>query len=83
MAVTSFTTRHAEFVGHNGAGAISVPGVKAGDLVRGYYRASDNSYSNPSNFGEAFVTVDDEIQQLSGNDESGETWVAILESFVG
>ena len=67
------------FTGRNGAGAISVPGLKVGD--RGLF-LWEHPVSSPSLYGstlwEPVVSVNDELQQISSTDFSSTTWDAFI-----
>ena len=65
---------------------ISVPGVKAGDVVLSIHDPSNPSVgeqgpANGSKFGLQPVLADDEIRQVYGLDLTGYTWTAILARF--
>ena len=63
----------AVFVGRNGAGAISVPGLQVGDTVLQYQNGNwAGSFDFPA------ITVADEIQQSSGSDLSAVTFTLFL-----
>jgi hypothetical protein len=67
----------------SGGGAISVPSLKVGDMVLfvGVTTQTDfaetNSHAGQGPF-EAFISVDDEIQQISGFDLSANSYAAVL-----
>jgi hypothetical protein len=71
----------ATFPGRNGSGTISVPGLKAGDVVLnvtgggGIYTAASNGGTSPWEF---IISVDDEIQQIQNADFSPVTIEAVL-----
>lgn len=61
------------FTGRNGAGTISVPGVKAGDRViwSTFTRSGITTYTHPGEVWDFGITVDDELQQIeAGNDSA-------------
>lgn len=62
----------AVFTGRNGAGSISVPGVKAGDMMFWLQGNTINSFE-----GNGSITVDDQIQQISASDLSALTFTLI------
>lgn len=75
MSFNSITTIKATFSGGTAAGAISVPGVKVGDVIVQIADAGDTA--RPGYF-ENMVSVDDEIQQFNSNDFSSITFTAVL-----
>lgn len=67
------------FNGRNGAGSISVPGVKVGDYILNIQDTADSG--NGGNAQGAFVIyvgTDDTINQASGSDQSGTEYTAFL-----
>lgn len=52
------------FNGGTGAGAISVPGLKAGDYVMITTAFASDGYADITGLFQRFITVDDEIQQV-------------------
>lgn len=67
----------AEFTGRDGAGPVSVPGLKVGDAV--LMVTINGIDSNFPRSYEAFVTVDDEIYQwFNGNHENVEHVMLLL-----
>lgn len=63
--------------GRSGAGGISVPGVKAGDLAISWW----NHLEDAAGSGTLFTfqqTTDDEIGQISGGDISSVTFTIVL-----
>lgn len=60
------------FTGRNGAGAISVPGLKVGDRLVRLIQDGATDYTADLGMMEWVVTVDDEIQQNSGGNTT--TW---------
>lgn len=69
MGVTLAGVGSATFTGRNGAGSISVPGLVAGDkvVVSSYDPNLGVGYEPPGTLFESTISVDDEIQQLTGN----------------
>jgi len=68
MAVSFAGIGHVSFTGNDGPGAISVPGLKVGDrVVWEMIGIVPPSYTPPGSSFEAVISVDDEIQQLSGH----------------
>jgi hypothetical protein len=65
----------AEFLGRNGSGPVSVPGVKAGDVVVMY--SNDNHERTEIAF-ECTITTDDEVHQFYSGNWSGDTFVMVL-----
>jgi hypothetical protein len=61
------------FSGRNGPGAVSVPGVKAGDLILWMSGNLMGSFDGP-----AIIQTDDTINQLTGTDLSAYSIVAML-----
>lgn len=53
------------FNGRNGPGAISVPGLKAGDRIVRLLQVGIQDYTGAADMMEWIITVDDEIQQVS------------------
>jgi hypothetical protein len=72
-----FTVR-ATFNGRNGAGPISVPGLKVGDLVIWLLDTLDGGLKTGDSFLESVVSVDDQIQQIATNDFTVLPWDALL-----
>lgn len=77
MSVSLAAVGSASFLGRNGAGSISVPGLKVGDMLLQVHTVGDPSgtgdpYNEAGTF-EMTVTVDDEIQQLGAYDRSALT----------
>ena len=66
----------AEFYGRDGAGPISVPGLKVGDAV--IMNTINGVDSNFHRSFEAFVTTDDEIYQWYSGNLEAEPHVMIL-----
>jgi hypothetical protein len=69
--------RYKTFEGSSSAGAISVPGSRAGDTVGSLVGIVGASGDQSSNF-EAVITVDDQIQQLSSSDLSAKYYRVYL-----
>ena len=69
MALNFGATFSASFTGINGAGAISISGLKVGDLVLNVFCPN---VGEPSGDYETVVTVADELQQL-GVDNSAQS----------
>jgi hypothetical protein len=63
--------RHFSVQPRNGAGPISVPGVKVGDVLILIYLGTYDLATSPLFYFEKIVTVDDEVQQLNIHDHSG------------
>jgi len=61
--------RYHEFYGNDGAGAVLLPGVERGDTVDSLIAIVGDT-GDQSNAFESFITVDDEIQQVSTSDLS-------------
>lgn len=61
--------RYHEFYGRNGASAVNLPGVERGDMVDSLIAIVGDD-GDQSNAFESFVTIDDEIQQVSTSDLS-------------
>lgn len=63
----------------SGAGSLSVPGLKVGDLLVGAWNLSSGTYGFPGTNGtgnsglEPIITVDDQIQQLGTQFPNGVT----------
>jgi hypothetical protein len=76
MSVTFLTTAFltATFNGRNGAGAVSVPGVKAGDVIM---LTTAGGHAILAQFA-SIITADDEVEQLSGGDATSDTFVVFL-----
>jgi hypothetical protein len=64
------------FTGNNGAGAIAVPGVKAGDQI---LSAMFNTGTNPLSGFASFVLTNGEILQWATGDLSTATIAVLLE----
>ncbi len=69
---TSFLT--VSFNGRSGAGTISVPGVKSGDAI---LLATSGGHAIAGPF-VALLANDNEVEQLSSGDSSGDTFVIFL-----
>lgn len=69
----------ATFLGNNGMGGISVPGLKTGDFLV-WMMMSGNASIFPMGNGELepMVTVDDEIQQIDAADLSSHTFTVLI-----
>lgn len=65
----------AEFLGRDGAGPVSVPGLKVGDVVIMY---SNDNHERTEIAYECTITVDDEIHQFYQGNWSGDTFVMVL-----
>lgn len=65
----------ATFTARSGAGSISVPGLKVGDLVfwNLIHFVSHDAWQTPGSLWEQVVTVDDQLQQLTTDDLSADT----------
>lgn len=73
-----------QFTGLTGAGDISLPGLKAGDLVLGCYVYPHGSYTGylpPQAYFEPIITADDNLHQTS-SDWSAETFVMVLYRYI-
>lgn len=73
---TSFGVIKAEFDGRDGAGPVSVPGLKVGDVV--FVLTINGVDSNFLRSYEAIITVDDEIYQWYSGNHENVTHVAYL-----
>ncbi len=63
----------ADFLGNNGSGSISVPGLKVGDAILIFTNGNWlTSFEGP------VVTVDDQIQQSASGDLSAVNFTVIL-----
>jgi hypothetical protein len=72
MSVSVIGSGIATFPARNGAGAISVPGLKVGDIVlwSAVVTGETTTYEPPGGVWEIVVTVDDQIQQKDPSDLS-------------
>lgn len=77
MSVTFPAIGRADFTGRNGAGAVSVSGLKVGDLVI-FYRQSPGGWGQPGGSFESVISVADEIQQLSSSDYSAQNFTILM-----
>lgn len=68
-----------DFTGRNGLGSISLPGVKAGDIVLAMYCWGDSV--EPGRFVESIISADDHIQQTSTTDYTDVPFVVVTASF--
>ena len=66
------------FTGRNGTGAISVPGLRVGDIVVCGVNVTNTSPIVPGTSYEVVVSVDDEIQQLTVGDFSATNVVVVV-----
>lgn len=62
----------ASVLGHNGAGAISVPGAKIGDIVLNV-RTDQGTVDSGNGVCEGTVSVNNEVQQISASNLSSIT----------
>jgi len=76
MTATVNGVVEATFTGLSSSGAISVPGLKAGDFVIGVYSVGD--YFQPGLLFESIVSVDNELQQTSSTDFSARSFNIFL-----
>lgn len=67
------------FVGHNGAGAITLTGAAVGDVVLGLIDVAAGTISAASSF-EATISVVNQIQQSSVSDLSAKKYAVLLAS---
>lgn len=77
MSVTFPAIGRADFGGNNGAGSVSVPGLKVGDLVI-FYAQAPGGWQQPGATFESVVSVADEIQQLSSSNLSGQNFTVLV-----
>lgn len=63
------------FQGRNGAGTISVPGVKVGDVM---VMAAVSGTTPLTNEFWPLISTDDEVHQASAGDETGNTYTAVF-----
>lgn len=73
MAICAILTL--TFEGRNGAGTISVPGVKAGDVM--IMAAVPGTVALTNEF-HVLIATDDEVEQAYGGDNSANTFTAIF-----
>ncbi len=76
LAAVLAAVKVATFAGHNGAGACTLTGAVAGDVVIGVAGLTDMGIADGSF--EAAITVNDQIQQSSGVDLSLKNFIALL-----
>lgn len=69
-------TRNYGFTGVASAGAITLTGVKVGDIVKGVANATDGT-NDSANF-ETVITVANQIQQTSASNLSTKKFVALV-----
>lgn len=69
------------FSGGANAGAVSVPGVRAGDRVLAVFKTSSLPYEFPDNasFFLAYALADSQLHQLNNDDLSSATYAAVVE----
>jgi len=60
---TEFGVLRISVVARSGAGAISVPGLKVGDIVIWCFQTSPPAWTGPGGAFEAIISVADELQQ--------------------
>jgi len=72
---SSTTVMKVTFSGRATSGAISVVGVKVGDVI---VRITDPGNTSIDSYFEGMVSVDDEIQQNTNNDFSTLTFTGVL-----
>lgn len=68
------------FTGINGSGPISVPGLKAGDIILGQVLDTTGAPEGILSY-ETIISVDDQIQQNTSADRSGIAMTAVFSRF--
>ena len=77
VQLESLAMRYKTFLGGTGAGAVSCPGARVGDTVQTLIGVIGAAGDQSAAF-ESVITVDDQIQQLSGSDLSDNWYRAYL-----